>query len=324
MGEIIDGILYNILPIKNAEAIIDSMIAFPDMAVKFVDALEKSKNSNFAYSEMAEAAGALIALVVAASNLIGKASPIYNIGSVVLQLAFLANDLADPNSPIHKLADTIWNGVIEPLSITGDEGNDIIEGGKLGDTLNGMGGDDTIHGGCGKDSISGGAGNDILDGGACDDTIDGGAGNDVIIGGAGKDILVGGMGKDILTGGAGADKFVISISDVLDGQDTIKDFKHGVDKIVLDGFSFNAQNFKDVTAGNQVRELDDYILYNSSTGNLFYDTDGWDHANGRENGAGAKLIAHFDGNPTVTYSDFVFSKTLTDPKQNDNHNDPTA
>jgi hypothetical protein len=54
-------------------------------------------------------------------------------------------------------------------------------------------------------------------------------------GGAGNDTLIGLAGKDTLTGGSGADWFVFTaIKDSpADVQDTITDFQHGTDKIVL-------------------------------------------------------------------------------------------
>ena len=52
------------------EAVINGFTAFPDMAVKFVDALVKSKNNNFAYTDMAEAVAALVDLVVAGAKLL--------------------------------------------------------------------------------------------------------------------------------------------------------------------------------------------------------------------------------------------------------------
>ncbi|AXB77296.1 family 16 glycosylhydrolase [Novosphingobium sp. P6W] len=63
------------------------------------------------------------------------------------------------------------------------------------------------------------------------------AGNDLIDGGAGNDVLNGGAGDDTLTGGAGADTFVFAAGY---GKDTVTDFQHGVDKLVLVGVKTSA------------------------------------------------------------------------------------
>ena len=179
------------------KGLVDSIVAFPDMAVKFVDALEKSKNSNFAYSDMAEAAGALITLVAAGAKVIGMANPLYNAGDAILKLAFLANDLTDSNSPIARLYDQIKHGRGEAKNITGDENANTIMGSQFCDTLSGMGGNDTIMGGKGKDLLYGGAGNDVLDGGECDDYLEGGSGNDTLFGGSGYDTYLSNNGDSI-------------------------------------------------------------------------------------------------------------------------------
>ncbi len=62
-------------------------------------------------------------------------------------------------------------------------------------------------------------------------TFTGTSGADVIVGTAGDDRITGGPGADRLTGGAGANLFVYT--SVLDGGDTITDFKPGADKLVL-------------------------------------------------------------------------------------------
>lgn len=58
------------------------------------------------------------------------------------------------------------------------------------------------------------------------------AGNDLLDGGFGNDVLNGGAGNDTLIGGAGADTFVFTSGY---GQDTVTDFQHGTDKLVLVG-----------------------------------------------------------------------------------------
>lgn len=101
------------------------------------------------------------------------------------------------------------------LSVTGDDGNDLIDGfalslglalqGNVGnDTLLGGSGNDDLNGHSEDDSIIGGVGNDTLQGGAGNDVLDGGAGNDNVQGqGGNSDTLTGGIGNDSLDGGTG-------------------------------------------------------------------------------------------------------------------------
>jgi VCBS repeat-containing protein len=82
-----------------------------------------------------------------------------------------------------------------------------IYGGNGDDTISGTNGNDVLEGGAGKDTINGFSGDDVLIGGAGDDTLDGGDGNDILIGGGGNDTLMGGSGDDILYAGPGNDTF---------------------------------------------------------------------------------------------------------------------
>jgi Ca2+-binding RTX toxin-like protein len=67
------------------------------------------------------------------------------------------------------------------------QGNDILNGTIIADTIDGLGGNDRISGFAGNDLLRGQAGNDILDGGE---------GNDTLIGDIGADTLIGGNGID--------------------------------------------------------------------------------------------------------------------------------
>ena len=113
--------------------------------------------------------------------------------------------------------------------------------------------------------------------------------SDVILGTNGADILTGGFGNDVLTGGAGADKFVFDINtpftSVSMGVDTIRDFANGADRIVLDKTTFKALT----TAANNALSPSEFavvnsaslgssstakIVFNSTTGDLFYNQNG--------------------------------------------------
>ncbi len=59
------------------------------------------------------------------------------------------------------------------------------------------------------------------------------AGNDVINGTSADEVLIGGPGRDVLSGGGGRNQFVYA--SVLDGGDTVTDFRPGRDSLVLGG-----------------------------------------------------------------------------------------
>ena len=97
----------------------------------------------------------------------------------------------------------------------------------------GSDGDDEIYGFAGNDFLYGGAGNDEIYGGDGIDLLSGGAGDDTLSGGDGIDWLTGGAGDDTLSGGAGANTFAYGSRTF--GQDVIKDFKIGTDKLNFTG-----------------------------------------------------------------------------------------
>lgn len=118
-------------------------------------------------------------------------------------------------------------GVLKPMTITGNGGNDTLTGGGDRDVIYGNAGNDVIRGGAGNDTIFGGADNDTLNGEDADDTINGDAGNDFIYGDAGNDTLVDlGGGDDTIAGGDGNDR----IQDTGIGRNTLLGGR-GVDSI---------------------------------------------------------------------------------------------
>ncbi|GAB4524933.1 MAG: hypothetical protein Tsb0014_03800 [Pleurocapsa sp.] len=133
-------------------------------------------------------------------------------------------------------------------TLNGESGNDILNGGAGNDKLFGgadndklFGGDDNdlIYGGNGRDTLRGDAGKDTLYGDGGNDRLFGGNEDDVLYGGEGTDTLNGGSGNNTLVGGGASDLFVIQ-ADM--GQDLIKDFETGVDRIGLSGISFDDLN----------------------------------------------------------------------------------
>ena len=143
-------------------------------------------------------------------------------------------------------------------------------------------------------NINGTSGPDALNGSENADTITGLAGNDT---------LIGGVGDDILNGGAGADSFVFGAAVAGTGKDTVQDFVHGADKLVFTGSDYgftagHALTAGEFTAGSAAVGTSAQFIWDGHT--LWWDDDG--------TGSDAAIaIAGFNGTPTVTASDFVFT-----------------
>jgi Ca2+-binding RTX toxin-like protein len=156
--------------------------------------------------------------------------------------------------------------------------------------------------GDGSDTIVGGIVSNYLYGGLGNDKIDGGAGDDLIYGGAGKDTLKGGLGHDVLYGDDGADRFLFDTKLSLTNSDTISDFQDGVDQIALEDSIFTKlkgdKNLSDNIALNAAADKNDYLIYNTDSGKLFYDADGY--------GSGQAIeIALIGTGHTIDKADFV-------------------
>ncbi|WP_137180895.1 calcium-binding protein [Roseomonas sp. AR75] len=101
-----------------------------------------------------------------------------------------------------EFADT----VLAATSTVPTEGDNVLEGSGVADTIDALGGNDDVRGLAGADRLLGGDGNDTLDGGSENDTLAGGSGDDSLIGGPGADSLVGAAGNDSYVVDDAADK----------------------------------------------------------------------------------------------------------------------
>jgi Ca2+-binding RTX toxin-like protein len=151
-------------------------------------------------------------------------------------------------------------------------------------TFNGTVGNDTITGGTDNDVINGLQGNDSLLGGGGSDTINGGSGNDYVSGNEGADWVEGSIGNDEVRGGAGQDSIAFHEFGT-SNADLLSDFDAGWDNIQLDAAAFTNVGAVGRFASGDVRfysapgasaghDADDRIIYNSTTGQLYYDSDG--------------------------------------------------
>ncbi len=185
---------------------------------------------------------------------------------------------------------------VENLTLTGTADLSMI-GNDFANTVLGNSGNNVMYGGQGGDYLQGQDGNDL---------VNGEIGNDSLTGGNGNDTLVGGVGADQLTGGTGIDTFAIdSLPTNSTDFDTVRDFTQGEDiftfsRAVFTAFAttplgpLSSSMFK---VGTAATTTDQHIIYNSSTGNLYYDSDG--------SGSAAMVqVAFLSGKPTVTSSSF--------------------
>lgn len=168
--------------------------------------------------------------------------------------------------------------------------------------------DDALYGGSGANVLSGNGGSDHLYGLAGDDSLDGGSGKDYVEGGNGNDTLAGGTGNDVLIGGFGADQFRFdTLANASTNLDTVVDFQSGKDHIQLENSVFTAFTATGaLPAGSLVSgagvtaaiDGNDFLLYDSSAGALYYDPDG--------NGASpATQFAMLKGHPAIVAADFL-------------------
>lgn len=147
---------------------------------------------------------------------------------------------------------------------------------------------DNLLGSGHADSLAGDRFRNVIDGGAGSDTLRGYAGNDTLIGGAGRDIFV-----------------FSSLLNASTNVDTIADFNATDDTVRLETRVFPvlptgvlaAVAFESNTTGT-AEDADDRIIYNPTTGGLFYDADGI--------GAIAAIqFATLTGAPSITAADFL-------------------
>jgi len=208
---------------------------------------------------------------------------------------------------------------------TSSQGNDFIDGGPGIDTVDWAGYAKSgltifLQGGDGTGQASGGGApgvsvsttlyhvehiiagdfNDFFQGGVDDDNFEGRGGNDTI---AGLE------GHDTLAGGAGADIFRFAAEPGAANADTITDFTEGTDHLQLENFWMPAlggtgdfaagdARFYSAAGASGGHDADDRIVYDTTSGNLWYDDDG--------SGSDAPLlIGTLQGAPGVTAHDFT-------------------
>jgi serralysin len=232
--------------------------------------------------------------------------------------------------------DTI-NGQAGDDSIAGGNGADGLYGASGNDVIHGDAGNDHMNGGSGNDTMYGGLGNDTYVVNAIGDVVSetGGDGTDLVIssvtwrlgagqedleltgssringqGNAGDNVITGNVAHNVLDGGSGRDTFVFAtlLSTAKPTADTINDFSHKDDTIDLDRTVFSgmkagtlsSSSFQLLSSGTSSKGLDlnDFILYDKSDGDLYFDRDG---SKGRYDRV---LFAHVVDGTAMSNTDF--------------------
>ncbi|MEI6643887.1 MAG: calcium-binding protein [Novosphingobium sp.] len=206
----------------------------------------------------------------------GSGNDTYNVnasGDQVYETASASDttDLGGTDTVVSSVMFTLGQ-FVENLTLSGKAdikgtGNDLVN---------------TIIGNRGANTLLGLAGNDTLRGGAGDDLVKGGAGNDSLKGEAGNDMLYGGEGKDTLIGGTGKDFFIFDTTPT--SRDTITDFSNSdgdkiqLSKAVFTGFTYTGalheDDFYAAAGATKAHDSTDRLIYNTTTGILYYDPDG--------------------------------------------------
>jgi len=205
----------------------------------------------------------------------------------------IIDDLGNANVTVGDGNDTIITGSGNDKIVAGNGANQ-IDAGDGNNKVTSLSGDDQIFTGGGNDNINAGEGNN---------SIYAGAGNDKVVTGSGNDILVSGAGSDNLTGGLGIDSYVFD-NLAQGGADTITGFVTLSDVLVFDDAVFTslvggvASTNLVVGAGAVAQDSDDYLIFNTKGGKLYYDADG--------SGAGGAIqIATLKSVTSLNVSDFV-------------------
>ena len=244
------------------------------------------------------------------------------------------NNLTLTGSAQHGFGNAIDNAIVGnnmANDLIGEGGNDTLRGGAGDDFLDGGSGSDSLDGGVGNDTYVVTAGDVLSDSGGNDTVIASmswslasafenltltgssnldGSGNffaNAITGNSGNNILKGRDGHDTLTGAGGNDFFDFVTAPSAANSDVIADFTSGADRLRLDdgvhagigatgNFAAGDGRFFAGAGATSGHDANDRVVYDTSTGALYYDADG--------SGAGAAvLVATLQDHPALAATD---------------------
>ncbi|MEQ1954479.1 cadherin-like domain-containing protein, partial [Mesorhizobium yinganensis] len=220
------------------------------------------------------------------------------------------------------------------INLTGNEFAQTLIGNNGDNILNGKGGADTMRGYAGNDIYYVDNANDVIietsaqgddivavttsytlaagvsvermnttsQGGTSAINLTGNAFDQTLIGNAGDNILNGKGGADTLRGNGGNDTFVFDTALGASNVDAIADYSVTADKIALSqsvfGMAIGALDQNAFHVGTGAADASDRIIYDSASGNLYFDADG--------NASGvAVLFARLSTGLSVTHDGFT-------------------
>jgi trimeric autotransporter adhesin len=217
-------------------------------------------------------------------------------------------------------------------TINGNAGNDTLRGNAGDDSLDGGSGTDLLDGGTGNDIYVVSAGDTVTDAGGIDQiyspvswalgagfenielvgtasglTVSGNFMSNTIIGNSAANTIRARDGNDTITGGGGNDFFDFTTAPSAGNADTITDFTSADQLRFEDGAhagigatgTWGASDARFwASAAGTAHDATDRVIYNTNTGQLYYDADG--------SGAGAaQLVAILQGAPTLSATDIT-------------------
>lgn len=230
-----------------------------------------------------------------------------------------------------NVLDNGMNGNSAANGLYGFDGDDTLNGGAGADQMFGANGDDTYivdNAGDVTSEVSALGGMDTVissvtrnltanlenltlsgsaditgAGNALNNVITGNSGVNTLYGLDGADTLDGGLGADTLQGGAGADTYVFTSAIGGGNVDAIVGFNVADDTFLLNsaiftGLSAGALDVGAFVIGAAAADADDRIIYNSATGQLYFDADG-------SAGGSAILFATLAPGLALTSADFI-------------------
>jgi serralysin len=136
------------------------------------------------------------------------------------------------------------------------------------------------------------------------DEFIGSGSQDYIYGGSGSDTIDGGAGDDFLYGESGSDIFVFNSATGVDtiADYTVEDDSMQLSKAIFTGLgdigALSSDEFVSGAGLTAAADGTDRIVYDTTSGNLYYDADG-------SGGDAAVQIATFTGTPDLLSSEFA-------------------
>ncbi|MEF8756335.1 MAG: DUF4347 domain-containing protein [Accumulibacter sp.] len=227
-------------------------------------------------------------------------------------------DLVYSSIAAYTLGANVENGRMLATGVASLSGNalaNLLYAGVGNNLLDGAGGNDTasyLYGVSGSGvtaslasgTATGGSGSDTLAG---IENLVGSAYADTLSGDGGGNVLSGGNGNDTLSGGLGADIFRFdTLPNAATNRDTISDFNVLDDTIELENAIFSslpngplaASSFRSGAGLTAAADADDFVIYDSTSGALYYDANG-------NTGAAPVQIASLAAGLALTNVDFL-------------------